>query len=123
MERSKAMSQKTKLRRPAYRERLREFAAARIFAEVDFVWETNGRRCDACGSPAPKTLRVLEDRHGNRFMVGNNCYLNLRRACDAEWEEVKRLGRDFELWVEANDPQHHKTLWRLIELYEEQDTS
>lgn len=104
-----------------YYERLAEFANARIFTEVDFVWDAGDRRCAACGSAAPKTLRVIEDRDGNRYLVGSECCLCLRTASGSLWEEVLELGRGFELWADARDPiPHMKPLWRLIETYREQ---
>lgn len=115
------MSQRTRLRRPTYQERLREFADARIFYEPQggLTVDAEGRRCQACGSAAPKKLRLLEDISGNQYLVGNECYFALRKAFD-EWPEVKRLGRAFELWIKENEAAFKfRHTWQLVELYKQ----
>ena len=116
------MSQCARVKRPNYLERLKQFANARIFREVDFVWDANGHKCDACGSAAPKKLRLIEDISGNRYQVGNECYMHLRLAFD-EWPEVKRLGRAFELWVKQTEASiGYRHTWQLVELYKHQNS-
>jgi len=117
--------QNTKVRpsRSPYEERLAIFAGGRLFHEVEagVTHDANGLRCQACGSAAPKRLRNMEDINGNRYLVGQECYLQLRKAFD-EWPEVKRLGRAFELWIKENEAAlKNRHTWQLVELYIERE--
>jgi hypothetical protein len=114
----------TRIARNPYQQRLDEFANSRIFYEPEagYFEDANGMRCQACGSAAPKHLRLLEDINGQRYLVGQECYLALRKAF-SEWSEVKRLGRDFELWIKQNQARfEYKHTWQLVELYKQQDS-
>ena len=117
--------QNTKVRtsRFPYEERLANFADGRLFHEVEpgLFQEANGQRCQACGSAAPRHVRLIEDISDNRYLVGQECYFHLRKAFE-EWPEVKRLGRAFELWIKQNEFSFKfKPTWQLVELYIERE--
>jgi len=106
-----------------YEEKLAKFADSRLFHEVEpgLFQEANGQRCQACGSAAPKHLRLIEDISGARYLIGQECYFHLRKAFD-EWPEVKRLGRAFELWIKGNETLcKFRHTWQLVELYQQQN--
>jgi hypothetical protein len=107
-----------------YQQRLDEFVDARIFYEPvpGHFPPADGLRCQACGSPAPKHLRLVEDISGNRYLVGQECYFQLRKAF-SEWPEVKRLGRAFEIWIRENESTFKcRQTWQLVELYKQQNS-
>jgi hypothetical protein len=109
--------------RASYEERLAIFAGGRVFYEPNpgFFPDANSQRCQACESAAPRHLRLIEDIEGNRYLVGQECYFHLRKAFE-EWPEVKRLGRDFELWIKQNEFSFKlKPTWQLVELYIERE--
>ncbi len=102
-----------------YAERLEAFANARIFHEPrpGLFAPANGARCQACGSPAPQHLRLIEDIEGNQYLIGQECYFHLRKAF-SEWPDVKRLGRAFELWIKQTAALSNRQTWQLVELYQ-----
>jgi hypothetical protein len=113
-----------KIARNPYQQRLDEFADSRIFHEPEpgAFPTANGLRCQACGSPAPKHLRLVEDINGSTYLVGQECYFHLRKAFD-EWPEVKRLGRAFEIWIRENETSFkNRQTWQLVELYNQKNS-
>src|SRR4030042_6609635 len=115
----------TTTRKTAYEQRLADFADSRIFHEVGACgtgYELLGQRCEACGSPAVKHFRMLEDISGARYFVGVECYMHLRKA-SSEWPQVKEHGRAFELWVQENEKLcRFLHTWQCLEIYLQQNS-
>jgi len=116
---------KVRTKRVSYEEKLAIFAGGRLFHEVKagVTHDANGRRCQACGSAAPKILRHIEDMAGNRYLVGNDCYFALKTIPDdTYWEAFKVIGRPIELWIEKNKAQlGYKPYFMILEKYLEGD--
>jgi hypothetical protein len=107
--------------RLSYEEKLATFADGRLFHEVEpgMVHEANGQKCQACGSAAPKMLRLIEDMSGNKYLVGSNCCLALHTIPDDKyWEAFKAIGKPIERWIQENKAQlQHKPYFMWLELY------